>query len=146
MSTEVFPCILFCCFLPLFFIEIVCGFQYKDEISCDPQTIRIPISAWFVVKGFSYLSSFFIILFYCFQDQKERKLTILLVLSQLFNFVWLILGSIILWHDCYDDIGSQPAQTLMLFSIIFGFGMLLSLIGMVNTQKNKVMPLLSENM
>ena len=73
--TDCFSCVFLSFFLPLFFIEIIFGFHYDNDINCISTTFHITIGNWFVIKGFSFTLTYFTILFYTFNvDNYNKKL------------------------------------------------------------------------
>lgn len=121
-------CLLVCLIIILLFIlifpilEIYFGSHYYYDIECV-STIKIPLSIWLIVKGsVSIINIFYICIYISIVKNDFGKLLLLYLfsLTNIFSFIWIILGSIIFWRDCLlckpDDL-----NILMYFSLIFGY-------------------------
>jgi hypothetical protein len=112
-------------------IEIYYGIFYFNKIDCI-SSINIPIDVWLIVKG---LSSMLNIISSCVIIKNEIRSKIIfshiLIVNNIFTFIWLILGSIIYWRDC-SYCKPESVNILMNFSLILGFMKNLTMISQNN--------------
>lgn len=140
-------CLLFCCssilltiILSLPIVEIVFGIQYYNQIECISD-INIPLDIWLIVRGSSTILT--LILFICVMYFISRNnltsflgilLSPLFYVLQFFNFIWLILGSIIFWRYC-SNVEPESVNILLYVSLIFGY--ISILVSILNGNNNK---------
>jgi hypothetical protein len=124
LTISVALCLCFLFALPI--AEIVFGFIYMEKVSCNS---FLQPTVWLVVKG---IISVLIVccLFFsnniCIHDKNKIVNTLLFLVIiitvplMLFNFIWLIVGSIMFWRDC---INIQPVSLniLIWFALILGY-------------------------
>ena len=134
-------CVMFTCscfilliLLSLPIVEIVFGIQYYENLECQSQ-INIPIYLWLIIKGsFTILT---IILVGCLYTINNKSMLFVLTnpclyFLQLFNLVWLILGSIIFWRDC-SNLKPESVNILLYVSLISGY---ISIFGSILNKSN----------
>jgi hypothetical protein len=102
--------------------EITIGAIHGDEIVCQSD-INISLKTWLITKGIiSLINIPFIFLLYL--SGKDSILLCILypihAIICLFNFAWLITGSIIFWRDC-SHLTPLIVNNFMWVSLIFGF-------------------------
>lgn len=127
-------CLVLLIILSLPIVEIVFGIQYYQNLDCQ-SNINIPIYLWLIIKGsFSILTIFLVGCLYSLNNK-----SVLFVLTnpclyflQLFNLVWLILGSIIFWRDC-SNLKPESVNILLYVSLIFGY---ISIFGSILNKSN----------
>jgi len=121
-------CLLTCLFIISLFIlilpilEIYFGSHYYSEIDCV-SSIKIPLSIWLIVKGSVTIMNIFNICIYVAivnNDFGKILSLYLMSLTNIFSFIWLILGSIIFWRDCIDC-KPDDLNVLLYFSLIIGY-------------------------
>jgi hypothetical protein len=109
--------------LALHVTEIVIGAKYKDDVICDTNVIAIP--TWLIVKGLASILyvSLFCIAFVAGVEESTDLLNIVAIPIMIvgsFEFIWLIIGSVIFWRDC-NDLEPQSVNTMMWCSLIIGY-------------------------
>jgi len=94
-------CICFV-FYPAF--EILMGTTYKNNVDCE-STIGIRITDWLIMKGVFTILNLFSVSLYLFSSKKSVTYCIIFpinILFNIFNFAWVIVGTVILYRDCID--------------------------------------------
>jgi hypothetical protein len=138
----VFACIFavcICLVLPIF--NIVYGGVYYDTISCNTydcyvnsndttpitvgDTTFINMDKWLIVNGVMMIVYFVLMisLYFVRNTESESKKVLIFVSSSytivfLFEFIWLVVGSVLLWRDCVvvseRDVNALMHGTLVL--------------------------------
>jgi len=115
------------CILALPIAELCIALIYKNEIICESE-IGIDIVTWLVIKSIVTISTVLVIscFFMIGKDSPVFRLVYLIkIIIYIFNFSWLIVGSLIFWRDCYD-LQPESVNTFMWISLILGYVNLLS--------------------
>ena len=115
------------CILALPIAELCIALIYKNEIICESE-IGIDIVTWLVIKSIVTMSTVLVIscFFMIGKDSPVFRLVYLIkIIIYIFNFSWLIVGSLIFWRDCYD-LQPESVNTFMWISLILGYVNLLS--------------------
>ena len=121
-SSIVFFCML-SCLLALPASEMTLALLYKNDIVCKSD-LHVNIFEWLVIKSsinIGLLITFFILFILNNKDTcyYSFMFSIYYIIS-LFNFGWLILGSVLFWRDCYN-LEPTSVNILMWISLIMGY-------------------------
>lgn len=117
--------ICLCCFFPIAICalgfplyELCIGIIYKNDISAC-STMQIDVSTWLIVKSVITISAILLVGICVATKNKIIGLGLLMV-SRIFIFIWLIVGSVLFFRDC---IKIEPAivNISMWVIIITGF-------------------------
>lgn len=110
-------------FLPVSIAELVIAARYGDKAVCIPFTIPIVFKIWLAVKSAAMLLVFFTwggLL--CDGGSTAEKITKALHgLISFFVLIWLVMGSVMFWHDCNSVAGPPQLNRMMWASLILGF-------------------------
>ena len=103
--------------------ELTLAIMYKNDIICNSD-INVSIFEWLVIK--SSINIALLLLFFILSIFNDKDiccyyfLFFIYYLVGIFNLVWLILGSILFWRDCYD-LEPYTINILMWVSLIIGY-------------------------
>jgi hypothetical protein len=111
------------CLLALPVSELVLAILYKNDIICYTD-LHVNIFEWLIIKSsvnIGLLVLFFILFILSNKDTCYYNFVCAIYyIISLFNFGWLILGSIIFWRDCYN-LSPSSINILMWVSLIMGY-------------------------
>ena len=134
---------IFVTFIALYYtlpiVQLAYGNHYKDsvEATCN-STIAVSIPTWLIVEGsvgIGFVTSLIIFMLSAFSESAAMFLMLVpIILIGLFQFAWLIVGSVLFWRDCYHVMPDSLNQ-LMWASLIIGYISIL-VSSRVNTDKN----------
>ena len=142
MCLIIIKCLFFLlCLIVLPIIEIFFSVNYKDDITCKT-SIYIDVSTWLIIHATISLVISCINLNYLISESKCSK--VIYYIFSLLYLLWLILGSIILWQDCYN-FSPNNVYILMWISLIssYIFYITTMCVASLNNKDNKKEPLLS---
>lgn len=103
--------------------ELTLSLIYRDDIICNSD-IQVTIFEWLVLK--SSINIILLLIFFILSifDNKDNYLYSFIFFTYylfgVFNFAWLIVGSIIFWRDCYN-LEPYSINILMWVSLIMGY-------------------------
>jgi hypothetical protein len=107
--------------LPIFDIFISSKLQ---NVVCKPTLIpAITLNSFLLYKGIFTILNLFLIGFFKVTKSRstlDKCVTALYVVTGLFNFVWLILGSILFWRDC-PNVKPQNLNFYLWFTLVVGY-------------------------
>lgn len=127
----------FClCDIVLPIVVISYGAQFKDQIECGNTSSSsssslindIGISDWMIIYGVFGLFDFFSVLFVVFtlcmcKNESECVSIVIIIISCFvcfFRFVWLIVGSVMFWRNCFN-LKPGEVNSLMCACLIIGY-------------------------
>ena len=102
----------------------------KYELHCEKSTMGINISDWLIVKSLFTIFSSVLFLVTVFRFRKtsyHRILKLINLLVFFFNFIWIILGCLVFYNDCFH-MTPENIKNFMWLSISFGFISLIKII------------------
>lgn len=110
-------------FLALPIIELYTGLKYNNYVICD-SNMGISIPTWLIVKSTIGLCLVLSIQFHKYLVVKKAPfycvVSLIYWLCGLFNIIWVILGSIIVFRDC-PELKPEFVNTFIKVDIILGF-------------------------
>jgi hypothetical protein len=112
--------IIICFVLSIPILDIYFGYIFQDEIICE--TNLIPINKWLIIKGIFNLNFIIISTIFVCSDFKSCMYCLclpIIIICQIFNFSWLIVGGIVFFRDCPNVVPIE-VNTYMYFTLIMG--------------------------
>uniref|UniRef100_A0A6C0EBY9 Uncharacterized protein n=1 Tax=viral metagenome TaxID=1070528 RepID=A0A6C0EBY9_9ZZZZ len=139
-ASPFFGCIItYCCAAFIYMIvnvfsilQIVIAVKYKNDIDCE-SPIGLPIYHWLLIDAIVFSITFAILfasVIYTLTkfDQTfkivDRVASFLMIPHVLFNFSWLLIGSLVFWRDCID-VQPNKINALMWTTLIIKWFILL---------------------
>lgn len=102
------------CFLPLPIVQLT--YAVEAPILCQDNRFPFSINVWLMVEAIASIAMFFnaIAMLSC-----SRIFAVTYVIGALFQFSWIIVGSLQFWEDCLN-VQPQAINILMWVTLIFG--------------------------
>jgi hypothetical protein len=109
------------CYLFLFALPIT-QIGYSNLYKVDCETHLVPLNIWLLVEGVTgvCIITFEIVRVSCDDKNLSFCLFVPQFLFNTFKLMWLIIGSVVFFRDCYNC-KPQSFNTLMWISIILGY-------------------------